>query len=403
MRIVDDVVQGALPGQLVRVLAGGALRARGAERSGGPGPLTVAFTPRGLQCAAGSECVFEGVYRQVGVAQPSPRETLASAGWLPAGEVVPCPGWDDDAGRWIPDCAGLLAGSGDPADLPGTSYEVGFVYPHGAAVSPPFVEESLAAMRAGDVLCFSDPDPATPSAPVDDGFCYEITLVAGDFAGAGILKIDVRQTNPARPRNTTYPFSLREVRQGSLLADAETGTRIAIVAPTVLEGTRAARAGRHVAPLRRPGRLAATGLLQDREDLGRAGRRASQPPTARAGRELRRARDLRSPRLRRIPSSAGDAIWVDYGHAPGETFFVMAPLVLTEADGLQEPKKDVSFVLQGRAALGAVLVDDTASLRLFGAQRAPLRGRLAARHGRGQRATARLSTSSTCPTHCFAG
>jgi hypothetical protein len=366
VRIVDDLVLGALPGQQLRVSSGGTLRARGAERSGGPGPLTVAFTPKGLFCERGSECVFEGVYRQVGVPSPSPRASLVEAGWLPAGDVVPCPGWDDSARRWVPDCAGLLAASGDPADLPGSAFEVGFVYSPGAAIAPPFLAASLEAMQPGDVLCFTDPDPATPAAPVDDGFCYEITFARGDFGGAGVLVFDVRQTNPNRPRNTSYPFSLREVREGGLLAGATKGSRIAVTSPGVLGGGRASeRVGmwlRFASPSGAP--RPESYKIARTWDAPAAG---VAPVDCPGGPGSCDVLEIYDPRGFQSAPREGDALWVDYGHAPGEAFFVMAPLLLTEADGLQEPSKDASFVLQGETSVGAVLVEDTASFRLFGA------------------------------------
>jgi hypothetical protein len=201
---------------------------------------------------------------------------------------------------------------------------------------------------------------------VDDGFCYQVVLVDGDWQGAGgILKIDVRQTNPAQPRDTTYPFTLRRVRQGSLLAGVDAGDRIAIVDTGVLSGSRAReRVGMWL-------RFAA-GDGSPRPGSYKIVRTWNAPGAGQApvncpgGAGSCDVLEIYDPRGFADDQDVGDALWVDYGHAPGETFFVMAPVVLTEADGVQEPDKGLTFDLLGGATIGAVLVDDTAGFRLFG-------------------------------------
>ena len=103
--IVDDVVfDGVSANGKIDVQSGGELIADVAQRSGGPARTTLAVNDR-LICRLGSRCQLTGMYRQTGSPNPAPQPTLALAGHLFSGDVVPCPGWDDTADAWRPERA----------------------------------------------------------------------------------------------------------------------------------------------------------------------------------------------------------------------------------------------------------------------------------------------------------
>ena len=137
--------QSALPGQPVRVLGGGTLRVAGGRAQRGRGPLERGLhaAGAGLRARARTACSRACTARSASRAR-APRTTLASAGFLSVGEVVPCPGWDDSAGRWAPDCAGAL--TGDPATWPVRPTRWASCIPRGAATTPPVRRGGLDGM-----------------------------------------------------------------------------------------------------------------------------------------------------------------------------------------------------------------------------------------------------------------
>jgi len=312
---------------------------------------------RGLICLEGSTCILEGLYPELGVPLPGLVDTAELQGVFPAGDVVPCPGWDADGGaggggRFEPDCDGLLA---DPGDVPGDRNEMALVYrlsEWGGA----FAAETLANLQAGDVLLWKDADVSTAlGTPVDEGFAYEIVEVDPDYAGAGshgVVVLDVRQTDPAAPRSDAhYPDVLRQVATGSLnagLAGSSGGSRgrVLDVDPGVLPGTtewltfpvqgwkREERAGMYV-------RFDCAGDGIACDEVFRISRTWNAAPDGLApvdcagGAASCDLLELYSPRGLPWDLPAGTRFWIDYGWRRGDTFSVYRPIRVHSAGGVQ--------------------------------------------------------------------
>jgi hypothetical protein len=342
----------------------------------------------GIRCESGSSCTFRGGYRQFGVPAPAIQSSVQAAGFFEVGDVLPCPGWKDAEDRWLSDCAGALSGAGDRAGSPD---EVGFLYPHPAYAAD---EPALDAVEAGDLLCFYDPEPGTPDAPVDEGYCYSIVLADGawDAAAApmGVLVIDVRQTDPLRPHDSGFPLTLRRVHQGRLHRDVESSSRYVEVDASFIACPDTTRDGcRDTEPWNYPSLVPGDGVA-DRQDVGRWIRFEEQgAPSQRSYRISRTFDDYADDSVLGVPNCSGgsgtcdvieiydprgfestqdasdpdqDEFWIDYGHAPGDSFVVLAPVVIRDADPVEANRKIGLFLEGSGHVLQSLLLTDLGAL-----------------------------------------
>ncbi|MGH0037642.1 MAG: hypothetical protein ACQGVK_21645 [Myxococcota bacterium] len=359
VRVVDDIVQAGGIDARITVEAGGSLVVSALDRQPAAGRTVVSLNDGGIWCLSGSTCTFAGGYRPVASATPALVDDVSLAGRSVVESMLPCPGFDASLGEWRSDCDSLLT---DPGDRAGLAQENGFFFAPTTENLARHIPESLDAMEPGDVLCFSDGDPGTPEAPVDDGFCYEVTEVSGDPSGAApsYLIIDLRQTAPHSPRETTYPLALRENRVSTLVANVSQGARHAAVGASALQGIRPReRVGmwlRFAAADGSPEPLAA-----------RISRTWNDPAPGEApidcpGVDPCDVVEIYDPAGFGASHDAAKSVWLGFGHGPGDEFFVMSPVVLTDADGVANPDLSRSFSFASTLRLVATLVDRTSGV-----------------------------------------
>ncbi len=362
--VIDDILLAGTPGEQISVKAGGTFRIRALARQSGAGRLVLSMNRQGLVCDSGSTCEFEGAFRRNDDLGPALQSDLDSDVHLEAGAILPCPGWNASASSWESDCAAALQG---PSDLPGSTYEVGFHYIDLASTAPT-TNAAFATLEVKEILCFYDANRDDPLAPVDDGFCYEIVWVSPDGShpddASAMLKIDIRQTNPDRPRNSSYPFSLREVRYSSLAAPTTLGSTIVAVEGNTLLGIRdRERVGmwlRFADPAGNP--LDQAYKISRTWNAPPDGMAPIDCPISLADCDIV---EIYDPRGFQTVSTLGASIWIDYGHRQGDDFFVVAAVVLTEGDGVQDPTKFRSVTSVGSVRMVGVLADDLSGIRLL--------------------------------------
>jgi hypothetical protein len=83
--------------------------------------------------------------------------------------------------------------------------------------------------------------------------------------------------------------------------------------------------------------------------------------------------EIYDPRGFQTASALGSPVWIDYGHRQGDDFFIFAPVVLTEADGVQDPTKFKSVTTSGPVRMVGVLADDLSGVRLLESEDAVVR------------------------------
>jgi len=377
--IVEDVLfDGSSLGRII-VEAGGELVVDALLRSGGPGKIRLAVNEY-LSCEPASTCRFQGAYREIGTAQPGVVATFEEAGLLETETVLACPGWHHAADRWESDCDGSLDGASDRSGNPN---EVGLIWPHSTwTTSQPDPRHTLAALAEiapGDVMCWADDDPETPETSTDENFCYEIVLANAAWDAAiddvGVLIFDVRQTNPQNPRDTGYPLYLRQIVESHTIRAIAAGSSARrptwIEVPTdVLPGTALVRgppSGTGTTPRReRVGMFLrfADPQNEPREKSHRISRTWNDPEDGlapidcSAGPSTCDVLEFYDPRGLPFDQEAGDRLWIDYGHSPGEHFFVFTPIHFLEADGVQSYKTR-ALRLEGMIEFRGTIIEDT--------------------------------------------
>ena len=312
--ITQDIVQAGVSGIGIVVRPGGALTADVvADR------IELALGDLGLDCRGGSLCRLHGKYRSYGQSAPALLDDPDTGSFFRAGRVQPCG----------------LAGCGV------TPERVAFTWQQVSA--PNGLRESLAAVKPGDVACFFDPDPTDLRVGADSGNCYEVTQanVSGtEYA----LELDVRQ---GQYDQSGFPLARRHVQALTLASDAGAGERTIRVEPSNAISSDGLHVGRWL-------RFAASDGMP--EPVAYKISETSDGANA----DAIRIGDSRGTATARL---AGSAAWIDYGWAPGDAFFVEAPVVVSSATPAAISTTDSRVLLKGVTDLQAVVLSQLGGVR----------------------------------------
>jgi hypothetical protein len=287
----------------------------------------------GLHAVGNAVVVLQGAYLQPRAGAPTWADAPDTSSYVTAGGVVPCAG----------DCAS-------------TPHLVRFEYPS----SPPgfSISDYVAAVDPNtDVLCFFDPHPDVDVwAAVDVNHCYRIAAVGA----AAPYSIDIDITQKVHTAPDPYPRTIREVQCGSLAADVVPGVRWVQVPDGAIDPV-FHRAGRWLR-LEASGSFEATSYKILAEERGvcslTSDWRCSEDHQCPWGESCIVTGDdwIQIGDTRGIASahsssdSAEDEFCVDYGHAPGDPFFVYRPIEITTSATPDWPNDPVSVDLDGAAS-----------------------------------------------------
>lgn len=334
----------------IEVLAGGTLETA-SDRS-----MTIQLGRSGMHCFPGSNCRLVGRYRGLRDAPATVHDTLEEAGHWRVSEIVPCPGSNSAEERDQPDCARTLAAPGSPSivrlrwDAPTQPGGPGFALP---------LDDVLAALVPGrDILCFFDPDPERLGAGAETNFCFDIEAVQ---AARSPYAIDLRVEQGVLDQ-IGYPLARRRIAQAQIQEAIAAGSR-AVRLPS---GTLPTVAFERQAWVGRWLRFAA--------GAGACPQAANAPCVAAPQAfKISRAIDggdgddwveLGDPRGVPTDHPAGTTVWVDYGWAQGDPFFVLAPVRIrgASADESRFPRIE----LRGSGMVRAVVFEQTRGVRIEG-------------------------------------
>jgi hypothetical protein len=237
------------------------------------------------------------------------------------------------------------------------------------------IAELLAAARPDDLVCFRDADPDDAWAPADHPFCYRILAVAGDPLGTSYLEYDVRQGAIER---SGWGLARRGLARCTVL-DAqrcEDGTPCSEDATCAGVG-----AGRCLGAPLGVGDAVTVALARNAScaSLFDADHRGEALHFVRVGGSEPGGGDpfkiVRSRRLERgtddwaelrvfpafdRPVALGEELLLDYGVQPGDPFWILRPVRVTDARLAALPAPIASPLLEDQAANVAV-VDGTLS------------------------------------------
>lgn len=203
--------------------------------------------------------------------------------------------------------------------------------------------ESVARVQVGDVVCFRDDDESNDWAPMEEGYCYEVTAV--NTAGDDYIDVSVRQGDRDQAATTApeigkYTLAKRDVVTTTLAANVIAGQRSISLAAAA---------------------TAATDNYQGRCLYFENGTSATPEPVAY---KIERITDggggadtVLLGRLggsRNAHTSADDA-WIGYCVNEGDPFEVMRPVVVTSSTAAQGDSRLYSL---GASSISMALIDD---------------------------------------------
>lgn len=333
--VVDDGHTVTVGGDLVQTAtdasAGISVPGTGIFRVLTPG-VDVQVGPNGIRCTgAASTCLLQGTYREFGVA--SPGTSSQRQPWY-AGDFLYCP----DTG------ASACNGAGDPNEVRIDYSAAKFDDANGQTNHDAFIPDALAEISAGDdVLCWHDFNERDDVVPADALFCYPIT--AADATG---FSISVAQgtSDPAG-----YPLAWRTIVQSTLTANAVVGQRTFTLACDDADTTEPSC---HADDATSGGGIYVGRWLRFEDG-------SNEPAQDTAYKIVRTSWaadvltvEIEDPRGLAKAYSSGDAVWIDYGHRTGDTFFIMDPVRVTSSTAALT---DSPVIMEGFAGIRAVWLD----------------------------------------------
>ena len=202
---IADVAQNTTASIGITVAQGGAFTATVAGATSTAARLNLTLGANGLNCQSGSTCTLTGAYPTLAT---SPTLSATPTSWWSFGDPVPCPGADCTLMRISYPTATYNAATG-------TALDTG-------------IDQSIAALAAGDILCFWNPTGAETFGTPDINMCYPIAAVNG---GSSPYTIDFKvRVAPNLPVTTKQ----QDLLTGTLLTAATKGSRTISVPGTVI-------------------------------------------------------------------------------------------------------------------------------------------------------------------------
>ena len=283
----------------------------------------------GLDCQSGSTCTFEGTYRSNNAATTT--TSLSTANRFPAGVIELCP-----SGA----CTNAVTMSYAAAD-----YEI----TDGTAGATD-IDTAIEAIDDTDVICWWGFDTTDKRPPLDEGFCYEITSAQGTVDPYTVAFDERQGTNSSA---TGYPLARRDVFEGTTSLATAKGSRQVEFAG----GTFAANDyynGRMLRFENGSGVEENTSYrIYDTVDGATTQCDNGVGPCDLVF--LAPASGVQDAK------ASGDDVWIDYGWATGDGYYVIRPARLTSATGTVN---DSPVTFDGTvSARGLVIIDtDTVAL-----------------------------------------
>jgi len=278
----------------------------------------------GLDCAAGSVCTFLGDFREFGVVSPGTDATPSAATRWYAGDVWPC----------------TVAGS--DCTLATLNYDVA-TYERTVSPDQTFIEASIDAIAATDVLYWWSLTPTSNRAPSDEGFFYEIA--SAETADPYTINFEVQQKTRAQHG---FPMARRNILKTTLSAAANPGDR-----------TFSIQAGNF------PSNDYYNGRMLRFED-------GSGNPEFASYRIMDSVENGASADTIKIADAngivaakaSGDDVWIDYGWAQGDSFLVIRPVRISSATAAEE---DSDILLGGTITIRGTVFDQVGRVDMLAA------------------------------------
>jgi len=348
--ITGNITMTAATG-IITVQSGGTLVAEVSSSATAPLTLTLGGTGQvsGLVCQTGSTCTLKGRYLSYGQTPALLTDPLTSS-YFQVGSISDC----DDDGTPTADCSA----EANRVRFTYTTAE----YDAGAATSlNTFSNDSVGAIKTGDVMCGWNPTTDDAAQAPDTGFCYDVTA-DGVTSSPWYIEFDVRQ-GPSGGGTGGFTPAWKDVLSSTVSATAAAtlGARdIAVDSGFIASGAERRYIGRWIRFADGSGNPEPFAYqIQSVTDGG-------------VGDDIIRLADTRGLRTA-YPTAR--RFYIDYGWHRGDPLLIWRPVVLASYTACSSGStcSDSWASFSGTTTIQAVMVKQTSGVTLNGATISQLR------------------------------